>query len=168
MTCCSLYRAVSICSLRWKKTKEAKCRCQLKPAEDHCFTGLCFLLWFAINIFLDFRHTSSIVPGVSAFRLRGLISFFLFFLLFKGFIFSDTKKDVWGQQSILLHSTAKWWHIRIFASLTIFFKAHSHLYAEDLEISWEDHLKWGIKTFQASHHNCKLKNKHLHTPHSLT
>lgn len=136
-----------------------------ETAEDHCFIGLCFLLWFAINIFLDFRHTPSIVPGVSAFCLCGLISSFLlfFFCFLRVRFFTDTKKDVWGQQSILLHSTAKGWHIRIFAFLSIFFKAPSYLYAEDLEISWEDYLKWGIKTFQASHHNCELKNKHLHT-----
>ena len=145
--------------IKVEKNKEAKCRCQLKPAEDRCFIGLCFLLWFAINIFLDFRHISSIVPGVSAFHLCGLIS--SLFLLFKGYIFTDTKKEVGGQPSILLHSTAKGWRIRIFASLPIFFLKHTVIFM--LQISWEDHLKWGIKTFQASHHNCELKNKHLHT-----
>lgn len=66
--------------IKVEKNKEAKCRCQLKPAEDHCFIGLCFLLRFAINIFQDFRHVLPVVPGVPFVWFDFFLPFYFCFL----------------------------------------------------------------------------------------
>lgn len=101
MTCCSLYKAVSICSLRWKKIQ--KLNAGVSWNLQRITASLVCAFFFDLQ--LTYFRTSDMFCLLSLGYHRSLcvvwfLSSFLF-LLFKYYIFTDTKKDIRGQKIFL-------------------------------------------------------------------
>lgn len=144
MTCCSLYKAVSICSLRWKKIQ--KLNAGVSWNLQRITASLVCAFFFDLQ--LTYFRTSDMFCLLSLGYHRSLcvvwfLSSFLF-LLFKYYIFTDTKKDIRGQKIFLciyLPRDCLLGYLLLPFFFFKLFKSHSCLNAEDLEIPWEDHLK---------------------------
>lgn len=125
MTCCSLYRAVSICSLRWKKIR--KLNAGVSWNLQRITASLVCAFFFDLQ--LTYFRTSDMFCLLSlGYHLSLFVVWFLssfLFLLFKYYVFTDTKKDIWGQK-ILFCIQPPWDGILGYSLLPCFFFFLNH------------------------------------------